>query len=246
MYVAWTALDPSSSRAHVYLSIGSSNGEQWSTPVAVESDASPVKTDKFFPWVAVDPISGHVGVTFYDSRVDTSNRLCDLFLATSLDSGLTFQDERISTRSMDPTVGRASRSVQGWDFKFFGDYIGLAGNDGVWRPAWCDSREGDDLEIFTAAVHEAGRGVPPAVQQVDGLTVRVIAGGDALLVESDVTGSVLITVTDILGRECAKLTGCLSGTAEFRLDALHARSIPLFYRVQVTGPERVIRTGRLR
>lgn len=241
MYVTWTALDPMSGWPHVYMMIGV--GDRWTTPHAIESDRSSVRTDKFFPWVAVDPVTGHVGVTFYDSRLDTTNTLCDLFLATSADSGETFHDERVSTRSMDPTIGRASRSVQGWDFKFFGDYIGLAAHDGVWRPAWCDSRGGDDLEIYSTAIREAGRGVQPSAIS-DELTARLIAGGDALLLEGRAAGPVILTVTDVLGREHLRRTSWLNGTLVLRLHDLRGQIGPFFYQLQV-GTE-TIRTGRLR
>jgi hypothetical protein len=244
-YIVWTGRDSADDRQHVFFSESADGGHQWTAPNAIETDANPNTTDKFFSWIAVDQETGHVAVTYYDSQLDTSNRLCDLFLAVSSDSGATFLSRRVSTASMDPTIGRGIRTVRGRDFKFFGDYIGLAGKGGIWRPAWCDARTGEDLEIFTAAITEHAS-VVPTVERVSLLRVRTYSVGGSILVQVEGAEgrSITLTVVDVIGRTYYNGSAGANGQTTF---ALPTRAVtPLFYRVTSDrDPGRTV-TGRIR
>jgi hypothetical protein len=149
IYVTWCGRD-ADSNAHVFLSISNDSGKTWTTPTFIEDDSSAVKTDKFFPWIAIDQSTGDVGVTFYDSRNDpNSNILIDDYLTLSTDGGQTFTARRISSRSSDPRVCRDT--VYG-GLLFFGDYISLDAMDSVWYPAWTDTRSGSDQDIYMSIV----------------------------------------------------------------------------------------------
>jgi hypothetical protein len=152
VYVSWAAHD-ASDVAHIYVSTSTDNGGSWSAPKAVEDNSSLINTDRFFNWIAVDKRNGDVGVVYYDSRLDSvDNRLVDLYFSHSRDGGATYTSRRVTTQSIDPHIGSVGRRVGDIDFKFFGDYIGLAVLDSNWQAVWTDTRPGNDQEIFTARI----------------------------------------------------------------------------------------------
>ncbi len=150
-YVTWCGID-AGNRARVFMSTSNDGGKQWSTPRPVDCDSSELVSDKFFPWVAVDPITGDVGIAYNDSRLDPNNVLTDLFMSFSTDGGDSFTSHRISSMSCDPRQGQDIRSAGNLDFRFFGDYLGIAGRAGNWYPTWTDARVPGDLDVYTAAV----------------------------------------------------------------------------------------------
>jgi hypothetical protein len=152
--MTWTAMG-ADNRHHIFLSISDDDGNSWSSERAIENDSSPVKTDKFFPWIAVDDVNGDVGIACYDSRSDTSNVLTDLYMFFSNDGGQNFVPERISGVSFDPTVSKS-----GFDPFFFGDYNGLAAHNKIWYPSWTDSRVGYDQDIYTSIVRPYSPSAP--------------------------------------------------------------------------------------
>ncbi len=146
IYMTWAAMG-SNNRHHIYLTFSDNSGNNWSVPKIIENDPSSIATDKFFPWIAVDDITGDLGVVCYDSRSDTANILTDLYMYFSRDGGQNFAPERISGNSSDVKV-----SHSGFDPFFFGDYIGVAAHNKLWHPAWADSRVGYDQDIYTSIV----------------------------------------------------------------------------------------------
>ncbi len=169
IYISWAARD-ALDVSHIYVSISNDNGNSWSTPQPVEAYSSPTITDRFFNWIAVDQRSGDVGVAYYDSRLDSlNNRLVDIFFSHSRDGGNTYSSCRVSSESFDPHIGQASRIVDGIEFKFFGDYIGVAGQDSDWHAVWTDTRPGNDQEIYTARIR------PYAPHGVDNFRVEETA-----------------------------------------------------------------------
>jgi hypothetical protein len=149
IYITWCGRSADSS-AHVFLSTSDDSGQTWTTPRFIDNDSSAIRTDKCFPWIAVDQSSGDVGVTFYDSRNDPdSNILVDDYLTLSTDGGQTFTARRISNASSDP---RICRDTNYGDILFFGDYISLDAMDSVWYPAWTDTRSDSDQDIYVSVV----------------------------------------------------------------------------------------------
>jgi hypothetical protein len=143
-------------RHHIYLSKSDDFGSTWSEALPIETDKSAINTDKFFPWIAVDPTTGNVGICFYDSRQDpAANQLTDLYLGISEDGGESFSVQPISDVSFNPSVTSSTDSLlgSGDTLAFFGDYNGLAAHSGMWYPAWTDSREGYDQDVYIGIVN---------------------------------------------------------------------------------------------
>ncbi|MDP4221461.1 MAG: sialidase family protein, partial [Bacteroidota bacterium] len=160
IYVAWAAMG-ADLRNHIFLSTSDNSGNSWSTPRVIENDFAPAKTDKFFPWIATDDVTGDVGVAYYDSRTDTTNVLTDLFMLFSNDGGQNFSAERISAASSDVrAVSLIDTTGPNGPRYFFGDYVGLAAHNKVWHPAWTDSRVGYDQDIYTASVRPHAPAAP--------------------------------------------------------------------------------------
>lgn len=166
IYVTWAGMG-SDGRHHIYLSKSDDFGDTWSEALPIESDKSAINTDKFFPWVAVDPTSGIVGVCFYDSRLDApANQMTDLFLGLSEDGGDSFTVRRISDVSFNPSVTSSTDSLltNGDTLAFFGDYNGLVAFNTFWYPVWTDSRVGYDQDVYIGIVNPL---LPEAVRNLE-------------------------------------------------------------------------------
>jgi hypothetical protein len=164
LYCSW--VDAGAQGTDVFLSTSDDGGSTWSAARAVgDRLASPV--DRFNHWLAVDPVTGDLVVSFYDTRNDTTGQRyeTDTYLARSRDGGATFApDIRVSTESSNehdcnglfPCIAINYGNQQG-------DYEGVASHGGVAHPIWTDSRANTDPapgcrtglrmeEVFTAAV----------------------------------------------------------------------------------------------
>lgn len=113
-------------------------GDSWSEPVRVNND--PPGKQQFFTWMAVDPVTGHVYVVFYDRRA-YDNHLTDVYLAVSKNGGETFENLKIS----DKPFLCEENGV------FFGDYNNISAYSGRVRPIWT-RQDGSTLSIWTALV----------------------------------------------------------------------------------------------
>jgi hypothetical protein len=76
----------------------STDGQHWSTPIAVSPAPNDDRRDQFLPWVAVDP-SGTVAVCYSDRRNNPQNNAIDHYCSVSKDHASTFQDLRLSDRN---------------------------------------------------------------------------------------------------------------------------------------------------
>ncbi|MEP7234158.1 MAG: sialidase family protein [Ignavibacteriota bacterium] len=153
IYLTWAAMG-ADNRHHIYFVQSGDAGISWSNPRTIEGDPSPIATDKFFPWIAVDDSTGDIGIAYYDSRTDSTNILTDLFMLFSKDGGQNFTPKRISGASSD--VYSTSSGLT----NFFGDYIGLAARNKNWYPAWTDTRVGYDQDIYAAIVRPYSPSAP--------------------------------------------------------------------------------------
>jgi hypothetical protein len=119
---------------HIYLRYSDDNGASWSGPVQVDNDTG--DASRFLPALALDPTSGDVAVSWYDTRA-TRGTGAQYFVAVSHDGGLTFASNLpVSLGISDPN--RAQSPSPAHDFAY-GDYSGLAFAGGRLWPAWADN-----------------------------------------------------------------------------------------------------------
>ncbi len=141
-------------------------GATWSSPAPV-TDPLSTDADRFNHWLSVDPVTGGVHVSFYDTRNDTTGERfqTDEYLTSSSDGGVTFTPNvRVSTESSNEHDCDGTFPCQGINYgNQQGDYEGLVSYGGVSYPIWTDSRRQLDPatgcrrpylmeEVFTAAV----------------------------------------------------------------------------------------------
>ncbi len=132
----------------IFFSRSTDGGNNWSTPVVVHSDKG---NDQFWPWMNVDPVTGDLMISYFDSRNDSSNKLVECFVSYSSDGGLNWIDRRAADFAHDlsknPFYGH-----------FAGDYSGLAFYNGIGYPTWVDMRNVTppyycDSDVYSAIVN---------------------------------------------------------------------------------------------
>jgi hypothetical protein len=137
----------------VYVQFSDDHGQTWSPRQRVNDDGS--GNSQFFPSLSVDPTSGKVLVSWYDTRRDPVNhQLTDVFLAVGNPSrhGVHFRPNlQVTDQQSDESVNNPQ--AVGW----YGDYEGLVAYGGVAHPIWIDARAdnfaaGLREEVFTAAI----------------------------------------------------------------------------------------------
>jgi hypothetical protein len=117
IYCSWMD-DNGSGDTDVFLSTSRDGGATWSTPAAVNDDGG--GSFQFNQWLAVDPVTGAVDLSWNDSRNDPANHATDIYFAQSLDGGATV------TANVKVTSAPTDETVAGSDFgNQYGDYEGL-------------------------------------------------------------------------------------------------------------------------
>ena len=151
LYMAYTdAPDPSAPAAtSIYLRFSDDNGATWSPAQKVNDDTD--SASHWFPRLAVDPVTGAVGIGWYDSRNDTGppgpggtdnvpNDDVQVFGAfgTPTATGVSFSPNLV----IQPAFSNASdvKTASGMpDPNQFGDYNGAAFYAGRFYFAWADN-----------------------------------------------------------------------------------------------------------
>jgi hypothetical protein len=164
LYCSWMDGTPQGT-TDILLSVSDDRGGNWSAPVRVADPLSSV--DRFFPWLSVDPVTGDVNVSFYDTRNDTTGfrYMTDVYFSQSNDGGVTWApNTRVSSASSDEHDCGGLFPCSAIDYgNQYGDYEGLVSFGGVSHAIWTDSRDNQTAatgcrtnlvmeEVFTATV----------------------------------------------------------------------------------------------
>ena len=141
LYCSWLDLTDAGT-TDILLSVSDDQGAHWSPPAGV-GDRVPA-ADRFNHWLSVDPVTGTLSVSYYDTRNDTTGARyeTDVYLARSADGGSSWAaDVRVTTaRSNEHDCGGIfpCRGINYGNQQ--GDYEGLVSFGGVAHPIWTDSR----------------------------------------------------------------------------------------------------------
>jgi hypothetical protein len=149
----------------ILASFSDDGGATWSAAAPVTDAIAGV--DRFNHWLAVDPITGDVNVSFYDTRNDTtgSRFMTDIYFSQSRDGGASWlANVRVTDVSSNEHDCGGVFPCRAIDYgNQTGDYAGLASFGGVSYPIWTDSRNQLNTlpgcrtglameEVFTATV----------------------------------------------------------------------------------------------
>ena len=112
----------------------------------------PSLNDQYNQSMALDPITGALGIIYYDTVSDPGRKKTDVWYQSSFDAGLTWSTAvKITTAQTDETVAGANSGNQ------YGDYNGLSGFNGIFFPSWTDRRNNLSEEIWTAKIVDRKR-----------------------------------------------------------------------------------------
>jgi subtilisin-like proprotein convertase family protein len=125
----------------IFVMFSDNDGASWSTPLQVNDDTT--SNSQFLPRIALDPTTGDVAVTWYDSRNDAGlggpgdtdsrrNTDAQLWGTASSDGGVTFE------ASVQISEGTSNANASGGAFDY-GDYAGLDFFGGSFYPIWADN-----------------------------------------------------------------------------------------------------------
>src|SRR5438067_2580483 len=128
----------------IYLSYSDDNGAHWS-PRTTVADQLSILVDRFNHWMSVDPVTGDVNVSFYDTRNDTtgSRYMTDVYLTKSTNGGASWSspNTRVTNVSSNEHDCGGTFPCAGINYgNQQGDYEGLVSHGGVSYPIWTDSR----------------------------------------------------------------------------------------------------------
>jgi hypothetical protein len=144
IYIVWAqrGVSPAGSDPDIVLIKSTNNGSTWSSPVRVNDDPLNNGKDQYYPWCTVDQTNGALHIVFYDNR-NTTNDSSGVYMATSFDGGLTFDNYQVSDANFKP------KPISGLAEGYQGDYIGIVASNGKAYPVWAEDRSGNYQAWFT-------------------------------------------------------------------------------------------------
>jgi hypothetical protein len=145
VYVVYDDIPPSGGGMNIYLRYSTDGGATWSSEKKIND--GPTGSYAFFPAIAVSS-TGRIGVTFYDTRKDSTHRKTNRYFSYSTDGGDTWSaNEKITTAQSDETQA-------GHDGNQYGDYEGMTViGKSTFYAVWTDSRAGTlNEDMFGAKV----------------------------------------------------------------------------------------------
>jgi hypothetical protein len=141
LYCSWMDLT-TAGFTDIFAAYSDDDGTTWSAPQPATDRLNGV--DRFNHWLSVDPITGDVNVSFYDTRNDTtgSRYMTDIYLSQSRTGATSWlANVRVTDVSSNEHDCAGIYPCSAIDYgNQQGDYAGLVSYGGVSRPIWTDSR----------------------------------------------------------------------------------------------------------
>jgi hypothetical protein len=157
----------SADKADVFFTQSSDGGKHWSQPTRLNDDAT--NNDQWQPALALTPDGSHVGIFWYDRRLDPADNLIDRFGTIGTVSGHTVNfgsNFRVTDVSFPPVFGQDV----GLPPTNMGDYDVAVANNSYFYTTWGDNRLGDAFRANQPDVRFAKIPVPgPATPLISAL-----------------------------------------------------------------------------
>lgn len=203
LYIVTTQknLSPAGSDPDIILRRSTNSGVTWSSAIRVNRDPLNNGKTQYFPAIHVDD-GGGINILYYDDR-HTTNDSAGVVLSRSLDGGTSWQDYVVSDHTFRPQpIGGLGQGYQG-------DNIGLTSVGTTLWPVWMDNSTGL-YQIWTAPINLQSVGVTegggvPALFSLRQNHPNPFNPSTTITYELPASGNVRIAVTDMLGREVARL-----------------------------------------
>jgi len=153
LYFVYTdAPSNGSADTNIFVKCSDDSGAHWSSPVQVNDDSG--TNSQFLAKLALDQTSGKIVVFWHDARnAGAANNTAQVYATTSDDGAAFAANDRVSDGTSN-----ASQAHNGIDY---GDYSGLAYEDGSFYPFWADNSNstgdnpdgaGSSFDMYTARV----------------------------------------------------------------------------------------------
>jgi hypothetical protein len=229
IYVTWC--DSRNGDPDIFLIKSTNQGNNWSSPVRVNSDAVSNGKLQCWPWISINE-QGNLAILFYDSRNSTSTSTIEAWLARSTDGGVSFINEKLSSTPF--TANWPNTDVR------FGDYINVDYRGTRIVPVWTDLRAGgNNMDIYTAII-DLLVGIKPVTEitpykyQLSQNYPNPFNPETNIRYEIPKNGFVKLIVYNILGREVETLVNenQSAGAYEVSFDGSNLSSGPYFYKLQ--------------
>src|SRR5262249_54375188 len=164
-------------KADIFFTESTDGGKKWSKPTRVNDDAT--NNDQWFPALAMTPDGSHVGIFWYDRRLDPANNLIDRFGTIGTVSGhtVTFAPNfRITDVSFPPAFGQ-DPSINP---TYTGDYDMATADNSYFYTTWGDNRLADAFFANQPDVRFAK--IPVTGLQTDTVLTAAGSSGETLTV----------------------------------------------------------------
>jgi hypothetical protein len=136
LYCSWMDETPANG-TDIFVARSGDRGASWSAPVRVNDDPAGVRGDQFNQWLAVDPVTGTVDLSWNDARNDPADTKTDIYFSQSTTGGRSFSTNvKVTTAQTDESS--ANPAAQAHDQ--YGDYEGITAYGGAVHPIWTDGR----------------------------------------------------------------------------------------------------------
>jgi len=137
LYACWQYPATDGTDPDIFFTRSTNNGTTWSVPMVISDDST--HRWQWWPSMAVDPVSGYIGVSWLDRREDATGCRYACWGTISTDGGTTWAaNVRISYQLSDPT-----------NSTFLGDYIGTTISSHGFYSTWPDLRN-DAGDVYGA------------------------------------------------------------------------------------------------